>query len=68
MILCSSREEGEEREREIEGERVGERVSWHANKYITGMQLMKCNKKTSILVAVEIKLSLGPKDQSKILI
>lgn len=32
------------------------------------MQLMKCNKKTSILVAVEIKLSLGPKDQSKILI
>lgn len=38
------------------------------NKYITGMQLMKSNKKTSVLVTVEIKLSFGPKDKSKILI
>lgn len=38
------------------------------NKYITGMQLMKSNKKTSVLVTVEIKLSLGPKDKPQILI
>lgn len=38
------------------------------NKYITRILLMKSNKKNPILVAVEIKLCLGPKDQSKILI
>lgn len=38
------------------------------NKYIMGIQLMKSNRKPSILVAVEIKLYLGPKDKSKILI
>lgn len=62
-------ERATERQREMEESEL-EKVSWHANKQIYQRDAVNEEqlKNPSTLVTVEIKLSLGPKDQSKILI